>query len=373
MSGETRTLHDRGGAPELSAVLVSPGGLEGALPAFYEVVDQTAADRIELLLTTPDPKSFQVPGEDCKRLHSLRVVDARDFASRGEAAAPGVLAARAPVVALVENHVYLDRRWAEIVLDAHRGPSTGVTVRLGIANPDRFWARVSSFMDYGDWIGRRGSGETTALPWHNSSYKREALAAFGDEIFQLLEPECLLQERLKDEGHRFFVDDRASIGHLASSTARSALLSALGYGREFAITRRGEWSIGRRLLYAVAWPVFPFIRAFKLRSQFKQYGRVYPVVPLMPGIFSLLVATSFGECLGYLGGMGRSRAFLLSHDLHLEDRIHKREHKAILNTVRERQGKTSQEALPPAGKANARESRHARDSAGQPRNGESAS
>lgn len=372
MTQTPRTLHDRGGSPELSAVMVSPGGFEGALPAFYDVLDQTVADRIELLLTTPDPENFQMPDDNYKRLHSLRVLDTRDFCSRGEAAAPGVLEARAPVVALVENHVYLDPHWAETVLEAHQDAWTGVTVRLEIANPDRLWSRASSFMDYGDWIGRPDCGESETLPWHNSTYKREALTAFGDEIYHLLEPECRLQERLKGQGHRFYVDQRASIRHLASSTARSALLSALGYGREFAITRRGRWTFARRLLYATAWPLFPFIRAFKLRSEFKQYGRVYPVAPLMPGIFALLVAASFGECLGYLGDMGRSRGFLLNHDLHLEDRIHKREHEAIMKTVRERQRTKPERAFPASGGPDAREGELPHAPVKKPQKGESA-
>lgn len=348
MTQTLKTFHDRGGEPALSAVMVSPGGFDGILPTLYDLADQTVADRIELLVATPTPHDFAVSGNDFKRLHSFHVVDAGRFRTRGEGAAPAVLNARGDVVALVENHVFPDPQWAETILTAYDGPWTGVTARLEIYNPERYWARVSSFMDYGLWIGRTASGEVRTMPWHNSTYKRDALLPLGDELFELLEPESRLQERLIDAGHRFYAEHAARLRHLATSTARLSILSALGYGRLFALNRRADWSPARRLLYALCWPVFPLIRLAKLKDELSIYRRAWPVAPLLPGILILLFAASFGECLGYLGGMGASDDFLKKHDLYFEYRAHPLECDAILRRVRERRNSSGG---PPSGKS----------------------
>lgn len=334
--GDRRTLHDRGGRPDLSVVLVSPGGYEGILPTFYDIADQTVADRIELIVTTPCPDDFELEGKSYARLHSLQVVDAGDFKTRGQAAAPGILNARAPVIALTENHAFPTPDWAELILAAHAEPWTGVTPYVEIENPETLWSRIASFMDYGYWIGQANSGESPAMPWHNSTYKREPLLALGEELFTLLEPENQLQDRLRAQGHRFFIERRARIRHVGSSTARIAILSALGRGREFAVVRSRNWSPPRRLLYAVSWPLFPLIRLVKLRDQISKYRRHYAVAPLMPGILLLLGSASFGECLGYLTGMGASEDYLLKHELDFAYRVSRREHREILRRVEDR-------------------------------------
>lgn len=336
MIGEKRTFHDRGGDPALSVVIVSPAGFEGVLPILFDIADQTMAERIELLVSTPDLKSFEPVGRCFRNLHSFHAIHAGRFSTRGQAAGHAILNARAPVVALTENHAFPLPDWAEVLLRAHQGPWTGVAPSVEIFNPQTAWSRIASFLDYGDWITITESTESTSMPWHNSSYKRDPLIALHDELFTLLEPENLLQERLRAQGHRFFIEARARTRHVGNSTVRTAILAALALGRLFALVRRKNWSMPRRLLYAAAWPLFPIIRLVKLAPRIRSYNKHFAVAPLLPGIFFLLIATSLGECLGYLGGMGRSEHFLLRHELDLAYRVNEREHAEILSRVEAR-------------------------------------
>lgn len=337
MIGEKRTFHDRGGDPALSVIMVSPRGFDGVLPAIFYIADQTIAERIELLVSTPNLESFQPAGSSFRHLHSLHAVDAGDFGTNGEAIAPAILNARSPVVALTENHAFPAPEWAERLLDAHHGPWIGVTPCIEVFNPRTAWSRIASFMNYGLWIGVTDSTELQILPWHNSSYKREPLVAFGEELPTLLDPESRLQDRLRAQGGRFYIEAGARTSHVETSAARTAILAAFHLGRQFAVTRQGNWSIARRLLYAVSWPLFPWIRLAKMRGRFQAFRNRFAILPLMPGIFVLLFATAFGECLGYLAGMGDgSRSYLLKLELEFPYRLNEREQLAIERDVEER-------------------------------------
>ncbi len=64
-----------------------------------------------------------------------QIVRVPRIASRGQANAAGALAARAPVVALAEDHAYPAADWKEALLEDHQGPWAAVGLRVLKANP----------------------------------------------------------------------------------------------------------------------------------------------------------------------------------------------------------------------------------------------
>ena len=60
------------------------------------------------------------------------------------------------------------------------------------------------------------------LPGHNTSFKRDVLLAYGDELPDLLRAEIVLHTRLHRDGHRLLLEPAAKFEHINESTLASA-------------------------------------------------------------------------------------------------------------------------------------------------------
>src|SRR6478752_5925097 len=97
----------------LSVVLVAGGGLTGIARTMRHLRAQTARDRIELIVVAESARTV-----DCNALGgdvfaACRVVEVGPIEQRGDAAAKGIRAATAPIVAMIEDHSYPEPEWAE--------------------------------------------------------------------------------------------------------------------------------------------------------------------------------------------------------------------------------------------------------------------
>ena len=63
---------------------------------------------------------------------------------------------------------------------------------------------VNFILAYGQFAGPVLAGERDLLPWHNSVYKREAIAPFSDRLGALLGWEGALQDALRARGHTLY-------------------------------------------------------------------------------------------------------------------------------------------------------------------------
>ena len=106
-------------APDLSVVLVAYRYSEPLRWTLERVCRQSVSSRIECVLVTPSTADTAGISEMLKSLICFRIVEAGPLKTAGEAKAAGVRAARAPLVAFLEDHTFPDEFWAESLMEAH--------------------------------------------------------------------------------------------------------------------------------------------------------------------------------------------------------------------------------------------------------------
>ena len=306
------TAASQGALPSLTVALFTPTDFSSIRRTVSHVVAQDIASSIELLVLTSTPQ-LAIDEADVRALHSVRVVPVTFSDGSGSARAAAVREASAPVIAFGEDHCFPQDGWAAALLDAHKCPWAAVGPLMSNANPTTLTSWADFVMGYGPWIAPRHTGEHDHLPGHNTSYKREVLLAFGQELDTLIEAETPLQWRLRASGHRLFQDARARVAHTNFERWRTFLYVCLHAGRVFASTRSLHWSTLQRVGFTLASPLVPFVRAQRhLRQAISANWPAGLVLRVAPVLFAGLVADAIGQGLGTLLGAGQSRATLVA-------------------------------------------------------------
>jgi hypothetical protein len=300
--------------PELSVVLVTD-----TIATVREVLErlraQSAAGVLELVLVAPDAGGLGLDERFGATFGSVRLVSVPDIDSLPSVRAEGVRAATAPVVVLGETHSFPDRDWAAALIRAHRGPWTGVGPAILNANPHSRIGWSNMLLDYGPWIEARNAGQTDDLPGHNSSFKRDALLAYGRRLATMMESDSVLVADLRARGHSLYLEPAARTAHLNVSRLRSWLPERVAAGREFASLRSAEWSRARRALYTLGSPLIPAVRFVRTVGHARRAGRIGLLPRVLPALALGLVLSAAGEALGYGRGRGSPRR-LYEMELH---------------------------------------------------------
>jgi hypothetical protein len=250
---------------------------------------------------------------------AFRVIAVGPINERGAAAAVGMLAATSPVVGLIEDHSFPEPGWAAALITAHAAGWTGVGPSVGNANPRSAMSWVNFILGYGNFSGTPHAGERDILPWHNSAYKRPALDAFADRLGALLEWEGTLQDELRAQGHRLYLEPAARTHHVNVSGVASTFRLALQRGRILGAQRvkRERWGVGRRLLQAAAFPLFPLLQLRHLSS----IVRAMPIAGALAlrvrvALWATLCVMAPAEAWGLVAGAGDAIARLEDFELH---------------------------------------------------------
>jgi hypothetical protein len=151
-------------------------------------------------------------------------------------------------------------------------------------------------------------GDVMRLPWHNTSYKRDLLLAFGDRLAEVLEVESVLQEELRARGHRLYLDTAIYTEHVNFSRLRPFVEEYYVSGRLFGARRAQaqRWSVARRAVYAVGSPLIPVKRLPEVVRQLRRVGRGALLPRIVPALVVGLAAHSLGEMVGYVLGAGNA-------------------------------------------------------------------
>jgi hypothetical protein len=320
-----------GNGAEISVVLVTPAGLGAVRRTISHLRSQTAHDRIELVIVGRSAlRPDELPGGELEGFAGLQLVEAGSFPSTGTAFAAGVRAASAPIVGCAEEHSFPEPGWAAALIEAHSGPWAAVGGALENANPaTRFsWSHLLS--DFGPAVAPVEGGEATELPGHHTSYKRDKLLRYEDDLEGMLEIEWVLQEDLRAAGERLLCEPRAVSHHVNASRIGSHLLGELNGGRAFAANRarlRG-WGPLRRMIWIAGSPLMPLVRVTRTLPHLR---RACPA--RRASVFSTLalglVVNAFGQMLGYAFGRGSATTKRMSLELSRHRHLRKDEQAAL--------------------------------------------
>lgn len=258
--------------PDMSVVLLVDQERERGARCLGSVLAQSIVDRLEvLLIDLAGPEGGALPGSDHPR---VRVLCPPATASFGELHAEGVLRARAPIVAFLEEHCVALPGWAESLVRAHQGPAAAVGGERHNPTPRRGLAQFIHLLDDGPWSAPAVARTTKALPAGNVAYKRDVLLRYRDRLGLYFQSEGLLQAQLVADGLTLRVEPAAKYQHeyddsLAQLCARwfwqgyaagAARAELLGGRRRQQARHLGRWPKG------MAFPPVVVLRLIAARS-----------------------------------------------------------------------------------------------------------
>jgi hypothetical protein len=296
--------------PALSVVLVTPARFAALRTALAHLRAQSVRERIELVIVAPSTEGLELDSSELEGFHGHRLVEAGAITMTGAPIAAGVRAARAAVVAYVEEHSYPQPGWAEALIRAHEGSWAAVGATIVNANPERMTSWASMFTDFGPCVAPVAGGEQGTLAWHHISYKRDLLLAYGSRLEAMLDLEGNLLRDLAARGHRLLLEPAAVSAHVNVSRLGSYLRSEFHGGRAFAATRAtaAGWSPARRMLQAAGGPLVPMVRLRRVLREVRRSGRFRQLVPgILPPLLLGLGGFALGEMAGYVLGTGSAR------------------------------------------------------------------
>ncbi|HYN85105.1 MAG TPA: glycosyltransferase [Pyrinomonadaceae bacterium] len=303
--------------PEMSVVVVTPDCYETVRKTVRHLRAQRVREHLEIILVAPSRESLALDEEELGEFHSHRVVEVGGFDSTARARAEGVRAARAPIVALVEDHAFPAPGWAEALIERHGEGWAAVGPAMANANPRSATSWANLLIEYAPWVEPQTAGEREHLPGHNGSYKRDVLISYGDALEAMLDAESVLHWDLRARGHRLYLEPRARTFHQNFSVAAASVPLRFNGGRLFAASRARGWPAWRRFLFAAAGPLIPAVRFARIAREVLKPGRPRRAwARSLPALAAGLVCDGAGEMVGYAFGPGRSMARLTDMEFH---------------------------------------------------------
>ena len=283
---------------KMSVIVIAHGDPENLRGLLAALKAQTVASELEIVLVGPEPHRLFQDSElaDFAGFQRLR---GTVIPSSSEARTTGVKAARAPVVAFVEDHCFPLPGWAEALIERHQEEWSGVGPVVLNGNPRTATSWGNYLIEYGDWAYPIEGGASSHIPGHNSSYKREALLSLEPHLADLLEAETTMQWKMAAFGHRFFLEPEARARHYNFSKL-SASLGLRFFGGWLFGANRFAPSDSRRFLYLMASPLIPFVRFKKVLVSCRRLGKSLSwCLARLPLMFALLLLDGLGEAMGY--------------------------------------------------------------------------
>ncbi len=309
---------------EMSVVLLTPDNYATVRRTMDHLRAQTARDRLEILVVTPSAARLGLDDAVRGDFGAVRVIEVGPFDSPAAPRATGIRAASAPIVALTEDHSFPEPTWAQALIQAHRQAWAAVGPVAVNANPGSVLSWANFVIEYGAWIDPTPGGVMPLLPGHNSSYKREVLLRYGDDLGPWLEAETLLHWDLRAKGHQLYLEPCARTAHCNFSRLLPAFSLRFHCARLFAALRAKKWSLAHRLIYIAGSPLIPLVCLYRILRGLQRPGRhIDRVLQLLPTVLLLLVFAAAGEVAGYAVGVGDAARRMGDLDFHRERFLNK--------------------------------------------------
>jgi hypothetical protein len=219
------------------------------------------------------------------------------------ARAAGIIAASAPRVFIGETHSVPRAGMFDGLIAAHNEGALQAVPAFENENPGTLVSWACFINGYAPWSAGRPAGPIGLAPLFNASYERDFLVGLGDALARVLMSGEDLMTRIKAVNGRATFAPRAVIGHVNISRLRSWLVQRIIAGRVIASVRSASWSVPRRMLHAIAFPLIPVVLIHRYRSSIVRTVRSNGVSwALWPLLFSGMICQAYGEALGYALG-----------------------------------------------------------------------
>lgn len=286
--------------PPLSVVVASVNGL----PYLADCLAALAAHCPEAEVVVADWTDEPTRQHVRQRFPHVQLLSFEEPMAVPELRAAGIAAARAPYVAVIEDHCVVPEGWSVRILAAHREGHAvvGGAIRNG-AGRLRDWAAF--FCEYAEHMEPVERGPTESLVGMNVSYDRGALAAM-EPLLREGRWETWLHPHLLASGFELYSDPDVVIWHVKDFGLREFASQRYHYARSHAGMRNAE--LGRkRILYALGSPLLPGLLYRRIAGHVMRKRRNRLRFALAsPLLLVYLTIWAYGEAVGYLCGGGRS-------------------------------------------------------------------
>jgi glycosyltransferase involved in cell wall biosynthesis len=289
--------------PTVSVVIASGAGGE-FLPRCLESLRQQAAEQNAEILVVD-----RCGGEVRARLQSefdfIQVLEA-DPAERPsvpQLRKMGALAAKAPIVAVIEEHCVAPPQWLATIRESLQPEDAAIGGPILDDNYPRIRDWVVYFSEYNNYLPPWPEEDRYVLNGANIAYNRELLLQ-QEDVLDKGYWEVVLHPPLSESG-RFRSVPRMGIPHTGPFNYGYYLEQRYLLSRVWGGTQRNKVSAVKRLIYLLAAPVFPFLLlariALRVFKSGQRIGRFLLAIPLLvPTVFTYV----WGEWRGYLSGPG---------------------------------------------------------------------
>ena len=300
----------------LSVVFAARRSLASIQSALECLLSQTAAPRIELILSADSPEllreaeDFLAPRSRFAQSrfllhHTLNLARAR---------ALSVAETTGDVVAFSEDHCFPEPNWAEELLAAFESSANiqaAAPVMLN-PNPETAVSRVQ-FVFFFSHHRKHPSvrprfANTPSLPAHNTAYRRDVLTeVLGDDS---LLAEAFLQEAINTNRPqaRLVHCTHTCLGHVNMSRLYPAMRHAFLGGRIFGSQRVSllGWGPATKILRFVLFPLVPLIVIRRSAPLLRDKASLAGTVSNFSTAWILKTIHAFGESIGTCFGLGRA-------------------------------------------------------------------
>jgi hypothetical protein len=302
--------------PELAAIVVIPDTYDAVRRTMSCLKAQTAAKQMEVILVVPSLEQCDLDESELNCFHSWQVVEIGAIKSIAHGFVAGIRKAHAPVVALTEDHSFPEAKWAQILIATHQQPWAAVGPSIKNGNPDTMISWADFYVSYSEWSHPVSSGLVRHLPGHNSSYKRDVLLAFGEQLDSLMQAESVLHRYLKAKAYQLWLESNTYTLHLNFTALAPWIKAQYHAGRQFAATWAQQWSWRRRCLFTIGSPGIPWLRLWRIQKHIHRTHTAGFFIRLLPTLLVGLLVNGLGQMVGYAAGIGDSIEKVTENERH---------------------------------------------------------
>ncbi len=290
--------------PLVSVIIASVNGMPVIAECLEALANQEGAVNAEIVVV--DRCGEETRAAIVKRFPRVRLQPARGGPSIPAMRAQGVSAARGKMIAIIEDHCIVGRRWLMSVQRAYQAGHMVVGGPVNNGCVDRVVDWAVFFCEYARFMEPVAKGVAAEVPGNNSAYDRRALDLLGegagDEVW-----ESFLHDRLRQKGVLFYSDPEMAVDHKKPFGFFYFISQRYHYSRSFAAMRLGAAPWWKRVGYAGGTVLLPALLLSRIvlvvARKKRNMGRLAQALPVIC-VFVLVWAA--GEGAGALFGPGRS-------------------------------------------------------------------
>jgi hypothetical protein len=304
--------------PELSVAVAI---IEGGRAAMETCLDALAksADGINLECLVPFDARLDGIEELQARFPWATFIDARESVNADEFGsasrehhdilrAIGLRSAKAPIVAMLEDHGTPSPTWCHALMKAHR-ESDAAAIGGAVENGrDRVLNWAVYFCDFGRYQNPVPEGPVEFASDSNVSYKREALMSVRQQWYSTYH-ETSVHWELRRLGREIRLDPKMLVFQTRNRLKFfPALFERFVWGRSFAGTRSSEITASKRFVFALLSFLLPFVLTARIAAEgFGKRRHLSKLLTALPLVFVLETIWACGEFVGYVTGRAASR------------------------------------------------------------------